>query len=104
MLSIRTADRLITRLMRVEVRTDVPERIASRRTEKTSRLVLVSRIGHGSLERRTIGLRTRGAPLTPPSPRRGEGDRFCPPPRDSRWAEANTLPFSPAGRKCPKGG
>jgi hypothetical protein len=56
------------------------------------------------LERVTVALRTCGAPSPRPSPRWGEGDRFPPPPRLSRPAEAPTVPFSPAGRRCPKGG
>jgi hypothetical protein len=36
--------------------------------------------------------------------RRGEGDRLTPCPGFDGWAEASTVPFSPPGRRCPKGG
>ena len=45
-----------------------------------------------------------GSPSPRPSHRRGEGDRLSPPPRPTRSAEGLTIPFSPAGRRCPKGG
>ena len=60
-------------------------------------------MGH-ELGRFTDGLRTRGAPSPRPSPRRGEGDRSLVSLRASPCATAITVPFSPAGRRCPKGG
>ena len=58
-------------------------------------------------EGRMRGHRPSPADPSPhPSPRRsrGEGDRVLLPPRLSRSAGASTVPFSPPGRRCPKGG
>jgi hypothetical protein len=44
---------------------------------------------------------------SPPHPgpfRRGEGDRLATWPGFDGLAEAFTIPFSPSGRRCPKGG
>ena len=55
---------------------------------------------HGSS---ALRLRSRSAP-TPLPAARGEGDRFPPPLSAWRSANATTVPLSPPGRRCPKGG
>jgi hypothetical protein len=54
---------------------------------------------------REFSANTTAAPPSPrPSPRWGEGDRLSPMRWPHRAALARAIPFSPAGRRCPKGG